>query len=60
LWSSYARPPGSPTGTLRYRVTTNLADKDEDPVHTSRYTIHILGIRERVTSPTPSTPQRTP
>jgi hypothetical protein len=57
---SYARPPGSPTGTLRYRVTTNLADKDEDPVHTSRYTIHILGIRERVTSPTPSTAQKTP
>jgi hypothetical protein len=44
---SYERAPGAPTGTLRYRVTTSLADKDADPEHTSRYTIHILGIRER-------------
>jgi hypothetical protein len=46
---SYERAPGAATGTLHYRVTTNLADKDAKPEHTSRYTIHILGIRERTT-----------
>ena len=57
---SYERSPSASTGTLRYRVTTNLADQDADPEHSSRYAVHILGIRERAASPTASTAQRTP
>ena len=45
---SYEHAPGAPTGTLRYRVTTNLSDQDADPVHTARYGVHILGIREQL------------
>lgn len=41
-WSYTA---GSPGGTLRYRLSSILADKNTDPPHYARHKVTVLGIR---------------
>jgi hypothetical protein len=39
----YEKAPGASTGTLRYRVTSVLHDKNADDGLRSRYKVNILG-----------------
>jgi hypothetical protein len=40
---SYERPPGSATGTLRYRLESVLRDKSGKPNHRVDHRVHVLG-----------------
>lgn len=41
----YDKTPGSPTGTLHYKVSSTLADKDGSPGHFSSHKVTILGLK---------------
>lgn len=41
----YEKTPGDPTGTLRYKVSSTLKDKDGSPGHFSSHKVTILGFK---------------
>jgi hypothetical protein len=41
----YERPPGSPTGTLRYTVSSIVQDNDDYPDNYFRHKVTILGLK---------------
>ncbi len=40
----YDRPPGAPTGTLRYRVYSVVRDDDDEPPNYYNHKVTILGL----------------
>jgi hypothetical protein len=54
----YERAPGSPTGTLRYRVSSIVKDNDEFPDNFFRHKVTILGIKPTgvIVPPAPPAP----
>jgi len=42
---TYVKDPASPTGTLRYKLTSAFRDKDSFPGHYFRHKVTILGLR---------------
>jgi hypothetical protein len=51
---SYAKNPGSPTGTLSYKVSSVFRDKDSDPGHFHGEDISVLAFRPVVPGGIPS------
>jgi hypothetical protein len=49
----YDKAPGAPTGTLRYKVSSILKDKDGSPGHAFSHKITILGIKPVVAALAP-------
>jgi hypothetical protein len=43
----YEQPAFGSGGTLRYKVTSVLADDDQDPGYTFRHNVHMLGLDRR-------------
>lgn len=41
----YEKTPGALTGTLRYKLSSVLRDKDDDPGYNHRHKVTILGLR---------------
>jgi len=41
----YERPPGPPTGTLRYTVSSSVKDNDDYPDNYCRHQVTILGLK---------------
>jgi len=42
---SYIKDPGALTGTLRYKLSSVLRDKDDYPFHTASHKITVLGLQ---------------
>jgi hypothetical protein len=48
---SYDKPPAASTGTLHYKVSSSMKDKDGSPGHFSSKKVSILGFRPTAGSP---------
>lgn len=50
---SYDKAPGASTGTLRYKVSSVLQDKDGSPGHFNSHKVTILGFKPTASAPSP-------
>lgn len=50
---TYDKAPGAPTGTLHYKVSSILEDKDGSPGHFNDHKVTILGLKPVASAPAP-------